>query len=99
MSYLLQKALPVVPYKVMIRLEELYGFRNNDEGGMPSKQPRLCRSSFVSVTAPIVIVIDFPFPTLFTGRNPDYLKLSVQFTSELLAMTTFLRLVPPFLRP
>ena len=45
------------------------------------------------------IVIDFSFPTLFTGRNPDYLKLSVQFTTELLAMTTFLRLVPPFLRP
>ena len=66
----------------------------------------VCRASnrvFVGLplcqSAPIVIFMDLSFPTLFaTGRNPDYLKLSVQFTTELLAMTTFLRLVPPFLR-
>ena len=66
----------------------------------------VCRASnrvFVGLplcqSAPVVIFMNLPFPTLFTGRNPDYLKLSVQFTTELLAMTTFLRLVPPFLRP
>lgn len=92
-SYPLQKALPVVIYKVTTKLEELYGFRNDDGSGMPIKQPCLRRPSFVSVSPHFHL---HGFPMLFTGRNPDYLTQACH--PIYYQTTTFLRLVQRFLR-
>ena len=62
-----------------------------------NQQPGLRRAAFVLVPH-LVYKLAFGLLEHLTGRNPDYLNDSIQFTTDVIKTAFFIDLLPKFLR-